>query len=216
MNSWDDLTFWSAGEWDAVQERLDERASDGAIINPSRENMFNALDLTPYKTTKVIIMGQDPYPDHLLCTGSAFSIPRGEQFPPTLTNIFREYEGDLRLPWPPHGNLESWQKQGVLLWNCLPTCEHGKSLAHDWDEYHLLSQQIIEASNELDCVVALVGGVARQHNKEVFENPLIEVSHPSPRGMLSSKNPFIGSRFFSSINDALRQIGQEPINWRIV
>lgn len=215
IQSWDDLSFWSSGEWDVVQENLGILRKQGAIINPSSENMFNALDLTPYYKTKVIIVGQDPYPDHLKATGMAFSIPRGEELPATLKMIFKEYEGDLRLPYPPHGDLTKWADQGVLLWNALPTCEHGKSLSHDWPEWRLLTQQIIEASNNKKCVLVFVGGFARQFAQYSFGNPIIEVAHPSPRAMRHAKQPFIGSRFFSTINAKLNELKLGPIDWRI-
>ena len=224
---WDDLSFWSSGEWQVIEERLASLRKQGVIVNPTPENMFNALDLTPYEKTKVVIFGQDPYPDHLKATGLAFSIPRGESFPPTLQNIFKEYEGDLRYPHPPHGDLTKWAEQGVLLWNVIPTCEHGKPLSHDWEEYKLLTQQIIEALNKKKCVFAFVGGVAkggssRDFAKLVLDNPTIEVSHPSPRGMMSASrrrwnpNPFIGSRFFTTINDKLNSLNLGPVDWRIV
>ena len=31
------------------------------IIHPDKENIFNALNFTPYENIKVVILGQDPY-----------------------------------------------------------------------------------------------------------------------------------------------------------
>lgn len=213
---WDDLSFWRSGEWDVVQENLKDLRKKKVVVNPTSENMFNALDLSPYTQTKVIIVGQDPYPNHLKAMGLAFSVPRGEPLPLTLRNIYEEYEADLGYPYPRHGDLTCWAKQGVLLWNALPTCENGKPLSHDWPEWRLLTQQIIEASNQKKCVLAFVGGFAREFAKYSLGNPVIEVAHPSPRAGLRAKEPFVGSRFFSTINDKLNGIRLSPIDWRIV
>lgn len=213
--TWDDLTFWNSGEWDVVQENLALLKKQKVIVNPTSENMFNALDETPFDKVKVIIVGQDPYPDHLKATGFAFSIPKGESMPASLVNIFKELEGDLRYPFPKSGDLMPWVKQGVLLWNALPTCEQGKPLSHNWPEWHLLTQQIIEALDKKKCVFVFVGGFAREFAKFVFNNPVFEVAHPSPRAMISAKKPFIGSRFFSTINDKLNSLKLGPVDWRL-
>src|SRR3990167_9104952 len=94
--TWEDLNFWRSGEWQVIEERLDTLDKDRIIYTPKREDMFNALDATPFEKVKVVILGQDPYPDPKLATGLAFSIPKNvKKFPPTLENIFHEYYNDL-------------------------------------------------------------------------------------------------------------------------
>lgn len=55
-------------------------------------------------------------------------------------------------------------------------------------------------------------GVIELHHP--YQNA-IELSHPSPRGSRASRNPFIGSRMFSTINDLLRRQGLKPVDWRL-
>ena len=47
---------------------------------------------------------------------------------------------------------------------------------------------------------------------EKSEHVIISGAHPSP---LSAKRGFFGSKPFSRINDALEEVGEEPIDWRL-
>lgn len=216
---WDELSYWNSGEWQVVQERLEILEKAGGSYNPNREDLFKALDATPWDEVRVMIVGQDPYPDIKYATGLAFSIPRSvSSIPPTLTTILQEYADDLHHPFPKNGNLEKWVSQGVLLWNAIPSCETGKSLSHNWVEWSYLTNEIITSlSDKGNIIFVLLGGVARRykHSIDTTRNSLIETSHPSPRGNLHSKIPFSGSRPFSTINDKLRSKGQEPIDWKL-
>jgi uracil-DNA glycosylase len=229
--NWQDMLYWKSGEWEVVEERLDELDNRKTRYNPTRINMFNAIDAVAIKDVKVAIIGQDPYPDPKFATGFAFSIPKtSKEIPPTLNMIYQEYCKDLHYPTPTHGNLEAWVKQGVLLWNAIPTCEAWRSMSHDWEEYHYLTKEIIENLSNHGIVFAFLGNVARRYSKYVAtvanytttngilnikNNHVIELSHPSPRGVRSSNVPFLGSRMFTTINSYLGNLEQEPINWRL-
>lgn len=217
--TWDDMKFWQSGEWQVIQENLDDLDKKKKRYNPARHLMFAALDATPLKDTRVMIMGQDPYPSHELCTGLAFSIPKGvEKFPPTLENIFKEYQSDLGLPPPSHGNLEYWASQGVLLWNSVPSCDDGKPGSHShWPEWDYLTKEIVELLSEKGIVFVLLGAWARKYKQFIEEDGsyVIETSHPSPLGVRAKNNPFFGSRIFSRTNDYLNQLKLGPIDWRL-
>jgi len=219
MDQWDELKYWDTGEWDVVQERLEDLEKTHVAYNPRRKDLFRALDLTPFKEVRVCILGQDPYPTSKHATGLAFSIPDGiKPFPATLFSIFQEYSSDLSLPHPTGGNLEPWAKQGILLWNVIPSVRAGSPLSHWWPEWFPLTQEILtELSNRGDIVFVFLGAKAREFLKYVNQetNTVINVSHPSPRGSLNSRTPFTGSRIFSRINAALCERSKEPINWRL-
>lgn len=216
MKHWDELPFFNSGEWQVIQERLDDLDLAGKVYNPSRENLFAALDACPFEGTKVMFMGQDPYPNHRHATGIAFSVPiQVETLPVTLLNVLKEYTQDTGHPFPNHGNLRNWCDEGVLLWNAIPTCLDGLSLSHQgWFEWEFLTKEIVEALNVKDCVFIFSGRIARRFSKYVASGDrLIEVSHPSPRGSLNSSSPFVGSRIFTTANAKLKELGQSPVNW---
>lgn len=220
VETWDDLPFWSSGEWQVIQERLEDLKKAKVVYNPSAELMFSALDQCPLDKTVLMIMGQDPYPDHEFATGLAFSIPkRFTKYPVTLQNIFREYQEDLGYRTSPSsGDLSSWASQGVLLWNAIPSCEEGKPGSHKhWFEWDDLTKQIVETLSKKGVVFGLLGSFARKYASFIDEegNEIVETSHPSPRGNLNSNTPFNGSRFFSTCNDRLCKLGLTSIEWKL-
>lgn len=234
ITSWEDLEFWRSGEWQTIEEKLDEM--DGQILAgpegtpvytakktpycPRREDIFAALDATTFIDVKVAFLGQDPYPSRKHATGLAFSVPRRVvNLPPTAYNLLKEYQTDLRLPNPGHCDLRSWAEEGVLLWNVVPTCEEWKSLSHyGWTEWTYLTREIIGQLSERGCVFVFFGGKAREyvHSVDRQRNAVIEVSHPSPRGASAGRNPFLGSRVFTLVNQKLCERGSQPINWRLL
>ena len=213
--TWDELDYWKSGEWQVVQEKLDGLDKQGRLYLPQRQHIFRALDATPMASVRVAIIGQDPYPSLRHATGIAFSIPKGESdYPPTLRNIYSEYCSDLHYPYPSSGSLEKWVKQGVLLWNAIPTCNVGESASHHWDEWTFLTKEIVERLDQQDTPVVfiLLGNYARNYSRYIRESDVIEASHPSPLG---AKWSFFGSRIFSTANGKLVEAGVEPINWRL-
>lgn len=224
LNSWDQLDYWNSGEWQVVQERLDDLDKKNELYNPRREDLFNALDWTSFDKVKVAIYGQDPYPDRNCACGIAFSIPNGSiptgvQIPPTLDSLLHEYVNDLHYPYPARTSLKPWATQGVLLWNAIPSCLWKKSMSHDWPEWAELTKEITRRlSDKGDIVFVFMGGVARRSVKDVNQdhNTVLETSHPIPRASINSNIPFRGSRIFSLINDRLVQKHkQSPIDWKL-
>lgn len=208
--NWDDLSFWSSGEWDAIQEKLDDEEANGYRCCPSRINLFAALDATPFEKVRVAILGQDPYPNRHHATGVAFSVPtRQSAFPASLRNIFSEYVADLGHPYPSCGNLSPWTDRGVLLWNVYPSCREGKPGSHHWPDWDSLTQEIVEKLDETGCVAfALLGRVARNCNRYIRRSSTFTTSHPAPLG---AHQGFLGSHLFSTINSMLK----EPLDWRL-
>lgn len=215
INTWDEMKWWGSGEWQVCYERLDELDDRFVSYNPERKSLFRALWLTPFDRCRVAIIGQDPYPQKKFTSGVAFSIPKSlRKYPPTLEMIYGELWDDLKIKRK-NGCLESWCSQGILLWNAIPTCSTGRSMSHDWPEWSYLTSEIIRSLTEKGVVFAFLGGVARRYASLVQgdNNAIIETGHPSPRGNLSARNPFTGSRLFSTINDKLTNLGLSPIDW---
>ena len=212
INNWSELKFFHTGEFQVIDERLNECPP----WCPGPHALFKSLDLS-FADTKVVLMGQDPYPNPRYATGLAYNIPDNiSDWPPTLINIIREYKSDLHYPHPKTGSLEKWSKEGVLLWNCIPSCEIGKPLSHDWEEWKPLTEEIVRLLDARGGVVfVMTGAKSREYTKYISQSPIIETSHPSPRGSLAGNHPFLGSRIFSRTNALLTSIGVKPIDWKL-
>src|SRR5262245_60577523 len=95
---------------------LDEERRSHTVFPPEDE-VFAALETTPYQRVKVLLLGQDPYHDDRQAHGLAFSVRPGIRPPPSLVNIFKELQKDLGCRIPNNGCLTPWAEQGVLLLN---------------------------------------------------------------------------------------------------
>lgn len=209
IDTWEDMNFWRSGEWQVIQERLDDLEKTHTVYNPRRDLLFSSLDETPFLDTRVAIIGQDPYPDHLYATGIAFDVPSSViDLPPSLNNIFTEYVNDLGFPRPKNGSLLKWCRQGVLLWNATPTCEAGKPGSHKWDEWSFLTKEIVFQLDLNACVFVFLGKKAQAYCKYATSDRSICTSHPSPLGVHQG---FFGSKVFSKVNSLL----ETPIDWRL-
>ena len=64
---------------------------------PQRSNIFKAFECDP-DSIKIIILGQDPYPNSAHAMGLAFSVPDTmTTLPSSLKNIFLELKSDLGI-----------------------------------------------------------------------------------------------------------------------
>lgn len=222
LKDWNDLKFWETGEWQVIQERLEDLEKAKVVYNPARELLFAALDMCPLSNCRVCIIGQDPYPHHEMATGLAFSIPKKfKKYPPTLQNILNVYQTDLGLPHPEHGDLSAWAAQGVLLWNAIPTCEEGKPGSHKaWFEWDFLTKEIVETLSNKGIVFGLLGSFARAYVPYIDQdgNHIVQTGHPSPLGEIAGRdnpNVFSKSRFFSTVNVRLSSMKLGNIDWRL-
>lgn len=190
-------------------ERITGTLHDSSVA-PAKDHIFAALEV-PLSQVKCVIVGQDPYPTAGNAHGLAFSIPNEvKRIPASLQNIFKELHSDLGLDIPNSGSLEKWRDQGVLLLNRILTTEVGKSNAHTDLGWQEISSSIAKAAADQGAI-AILWGKQAQELAPLFSQSIISV-HPSP---LSSYRGFFGSKPFSQVNEALIEMGREPIDWRL-
>ena len=185
-------------------------------VFPPAEQMFAALELTPFDSVRVVLLGQDPYHDEGQAHGLAFSVAPGITPPPSLRNIYRELEEDLGIAPPGHGDLRGWARQGVLLLNTVLTVRAHAAGSHRGLGWEQLSDAIIRAvSRRPQQAVFLLWGNPAQAKRALIDadrHAVIESAHPSP---LSAYRGFFGSRPFSRTNAALQAAGAPSIDWRL-
>ena len=69
-------------------------------VCPVNGDLFRVFNLCPFDRVRVVILGQDPYPDPRFYYGICFSVPDGVPIPGSLQNIFREVHDDTGRPVP--------------------------------------------------------------------------------------------------------------------
>lgn len=185
-------------------------------IFPKKEDTFNAFKLCPLRLLKLVIIGQDPYHNINQANGLAFSVKGGIKLPPSLVNIYKELNNDLKIPISNSGDLRSWAKQGVFLLNNVLTVEAHKPCSHTnkgWENFtdHVISQVDKYKNN----VVFLLWGVVAQRKVKLINTDkhfILKASHPSP---LSAHCGFLGCKHFSRANQYLIKNRLTPIDWRV-
>ncbi|WP_213818368.1 uracil-DNA glycosylase [Garciella nitratireducens] len=185
-------------------------------IYPDMYDIFNALHYTPYQKVKVVILGQDPYHGPNQAHGLSFSVKPGVAIPPSLMNIYKELQSDLKCYIPNNGYLKKWTDQGVLLLNTVLTVRAGQPNSHRGIGWEIFTDRIIQLLNDRkDPIVFILWGKNAQSKRKMIHNPkhfIVQSVHPSP---LSANRGFFGSKPFSKVNHFLRSSGKEPIDWQI-
>jgi len=195
-------------------ELLDEIESKISMDSflPEHNLVLRALS-SEFDSAKVLILGQDPYPNPGDAVGLSFSIPADQRrLPPTLKNIIKELNTDIGVPTPSHGDLTPWAQQGVVLLNRTLTCRSGESNSHAKVGWGMFTEACVSALADSGCVAILWGANAQELSKYFSPQKLITSVHPSP---LSAYRGFFSSKPFSRANKALIEIGREPINWSL-
>jgi uracil-DNA glycosylase len=199
-----------AGELDLLDEIESKIASENYL--PKHDLVMRALS-SDFDSAKVLILGQDPYPNVSDPVGLAFSIsPDQKKLPPSLVNIFKELNTDLGVRIPDHGDLSPWPEQGVVLLNRTLTCRSGESNSHSKIGWSRFTEACVSALAGSGCVAILWGAGAQELRNYFPERKLIMSPHPSP---LSAYRGFFGSKPFSRANEALLASGIAPIDWSI-
>lgn len=185
-------------------------------VYPDMYSIFNALKLTSYEDTKVVILGQDPYHGPGQAHGLAFSVQKGIAIPPSLLNMYKELKSDLGCYIPDNGFLEKWARQGVLLLNTSLTVREASPNSHQKIGWEILTDRVIELLNQKKSpVVFLLWGANARSKASLVTNPMhtvLQAPHPSP---LSASRGFFGCRHFSKANAILERNGMQPIDWQI-
>ena len=180
---------------------------------PPKDQIFRAIELTPFDEVKVVIIGQDPYHNDNQANGLCFSVSDKVTAPPSLKNIFKELEDDLGIK-KTSNELEMWAKQGILLLNSTLTVRAHEANSHKDLGWEKFTDFIIkEISDKKENVVFVLWGAFAQKKAGLIDASkhfIIQSAHPSP---FSVHKGFFGSRPFSKINQFLEEKGKEPINW---
>ena len=186
-------------------------------VYPPHGDMFEAFRLTPYQEVRVVILGQDPYPNPGQAMGLAFSVPTNVRpLPTSLVNIHKAMRQDGFIP-PDHGDLTDWATQGVLLLNTALTVPKNDAGGHT-KQWKPFTDEVIRIVSDRDGppIVFVLWGAEAQKKKRLIDSTrhaLIEAPHPAARR--DAQVRFRESQTFSTANRKLLEFGGTPIEWSI-
>lgn len=208
--SWQAVLAPFQDQINTIGMELQEKADAGQRILPDKKHVFRALELSP-KEVRVVILGQDPYPNASDAIGLAFSVtPRSSGLPGSLMNIQKEIMTDIGATTTADGDLTRWSAQGVLLLNRVLTVTAGESASHSSLGWQEITAAIVKYCATEGAIGLLWGNSARELAPLFEKDRLVEGVHPSP---LSAHRGFLGSKPFSTVNSILESLNQEKIVW---
>lgn len=213
-----------------IDSRIDTclaRVASGGPYLPVEDEpnsvIWRAFEL-PLTQVRVLILGQDPYPNAARAIGLSFSTGPGGDIPDSLANIYEELAADGHSR-PAFGDLSPWTAQGVMLLNrslTLPRDKQARPKRHIrwWSPLAVAAMKAIRAEAEARPIAAMLWGVS-SHGMRKYLEPGVEVfasSHPSPMSVQRSagaERSFRGSGPFGEVNRWFESRSANPIDWTI-
>ncbi|MCI9281213.1 MAG: uracil-DNA glycosylase [Bacilli bacterium] len=216
-NDWDEKlkVIWDSEGFKKFYKIVEEEYKN-KIIFPPKDHIFEALKLTSFKDTRVVIVGQDPYHGEGEAHGLSFSVQKGVKVPPSLQNIYKELESDLGIPPRNNGDLTGWAKSGVLMLNAVLTVVKDTPASHRKLGWERLTDYIIKTLNEKEePVVFILWGNFAKEKMSLITNKhhlILTSPHPSP---FAARYGFFGSKPFSKTNEFLKSKGLKEVEWNL-
>ena len=214
-NDWDEKlkVIWDSEGFKKFYKIVEEEYQNKTIF-PPQDHIFEALKLTSYQNTRVVIVGQDPYHGEGDAHGLSFSVQKGVKIPPSLQNIYKELYDDLGIEPKKDGDLTNWAKSGVLMLNAVLTVVKDTPASHRKLGWERLTDYIIKTLNDKEePVVFILWGNFAKEKAGLITNPqhlILTSPHPSP---FAARYGFFGSKPFSKTNAFLKSKGLQEIEW---
>ena len=155
-------------------------------VLPDIKIIGRAFDLCPLDKLRVVIVGQDPYPQKGYATGLAFANPKDTiTLSPSLKLIKNRIENDFTHLYPQSTTfditLESWANQGILLLNSALTVLVNKPGSHSIIWYPLISTLLSRLSQRGNLIFLLFGSTAKSMQNLLYRknNHIFAYNHPA-------------------------------------
>ena len=187
-------------------------------ICPAQNNVFKAFEVCPYDKLKIVLLGQDPYPQKEVATGILFGNKEGtrdEDLSPSL-QIVKEAAINFEIP---HNciifdsTLESWAKQGILMINSALTVEMNKIGSHVMLWRPFIASLLKKLSENKTGIIYVLFGKQAQTFKPYINkqfNIVLEENHPAYFARTGEAMPHT---VFEQISKLTKEMYKIPITW---
>jgi len=210
-------TYLLSSDFQDVLNNLVKLRNSGKRITPPLKNVFRAFKECPAAETKVVIIGQDPYPQFNVADGIAFSCGNTNVPEASLRYIFNDINDNVADEYKSGDDscdLARWSNQGVLLINTAMTTNIGEVGKHYeiWSDFLVNLLDYFQWNNP-DVVFVMLGKKAQEWNDYIGDNYIkIHASHPASAAY-QKQSKWNSDNVFTKINEALIKINKTPILW---
>lgn len=222
-SGWHDLLkgFLVSEDFVTIIKTLEDLVNDEIRFTPPLRMVFRAFTECPLDKLKVVIVGQDPYPQLGVADGIAFSCGNTNKPEASLRYIHRAiaktvYNTDDTKDLTT--DLADWSRQGVLMLNTSLTTEVGKIGKHFkiWDPFikYLIDMLNARAKNAEKPIVWTFLGKKAQELEELLDDSqiILRASHPASAAYAREKM-WDCNDIFNKINSELESQGSTKILW---
>ena len=218
-SGWDKMLspYINGLDFDVIMNTLVQNVNRGRRFTPKFKDVFNAFYECPYDKVKVVIVGQDPYPQLGSADGLAFSCSKKGKAEKSLQYILKQTIGDYTdtgraIYTPEECDLRRWANQGVLLINTAFTVEVNKIGSH----YHIwkpFTEYLFENLNrhKQDTVFILMGKKAEEWQTLLPNCKILKCPHPASAAYRGGE--WDSKDVFENCNSILETQEKTCINW---
>ena len=193
--------------FDYIMNKLRDSVEQGLRFTPKFKDVFNGFYECPYDDLKVVIVGQDPYPQLGVADGIAFSCSIKGKAEKSLQYILKALEDEDGSV-----DLRRWSNQGVLLINTAFTCEVNKIGSH-YGIWKSFTEHVFENINRHnpDTIFILMGKKAEAWQTLLPNCKIIKCSHPASAAYRGGE--WDCNDVFNKANTMLIKQDKTCINW---
>lgn len=211
--------FIHSSDFDQIIEKLYKQREAGKRFTPVLKDCFRAFETCRYKDLRVVIIGQDPYPELGIADGIAFSCSKTWELQPTLEYLLnavkttvpeQDKARDLTTPY----DLERWSKQGILMLNTALTTEINKPGTHYqiWEDFMAYTLDIINSYNS-GLVFVFMGKKAQEFEPLIGDqHHKLFTTHPVS-AFYAKQEEWDCKNVFNQTNQLLEGMNGERILW---
>jgi uracil-DNA glycosylase len=199
--------FINGLSFDIILNNLVSMVEADKRFTPRFKDIFNAFKECPYNDIKVIVIGQDPYPQLGVADGIAFSCSNKGKAEKSLQYILKalnDKDGDV--------DLRRWSNQGVLLLNTAFTCEVNSIGSHInlWKPFAIYLFELLNRHHK-NIPVIMMGKKAEDWEIYLSNQKIYKVAHPASAayrgGLWDCKD------VFNQVNEELKKQEKTCIEW---
>ena len=194
FNNWDKVfnSFIFSSEFDDVLNQLYNLSIQDKKFTPPLKQVFRAFEECPYDNLKIVIIGQDPYPQLGVADGISFSCSNTNKLQPSLRYVLDEINRTVygENPVSTDVDLTRWSNQGILMLNTSLTTEVGKIGQH-YDMWKNFTAYLLDylTHNKENIVYIYMGKKAQEWADLTGDNNhKFFVSHPASAAYTKQKH----------------------------
>jgi uracil-DNA glycosylase len=212
--------YLQSDDFQKIIEFLISQNAEGKRFTPSLKQLFTAFELCPVDKLKVIMLGQDPYPQPFVADGIAFSCGNTKKPEASLRYILGAIEKDV--PFADQDatdadtryDLSRWSRQGILSINTALTTELTKAGKHTgiWVSFMEYLIDMINF-NQSGLIWVLMGKQAQEYQSLIGDHhKVLTCTHPAYAAYMKAKE-WDCNNVFNKINSQLVDYNKEKIRW---